>query len=131
VKPDVDYMQRVLQLFEDHPGAFIDVRELERAGIAVDEKLAFHLLQAEDRGLIAPGMPEHGLGILMPRGKFHGITALPLRLTANGSTFLAALNQPSLRPKVEKAAESGLGVAVSVGTQLLTAFVQQQMGLGG
>lgn len=136
MKPDPDYIRRVLDAFEGCPKAFPtldDLREQD-ALIQADERLAFHLMLMRDRSLVvdANGDPDIGIQICGGCGGDDAlvISIFPLRLTAAGHEFAQQLRDPVVYEKVKGViGTSGLGVAMSVAGAIATQLATRALGL--
>jgi len=91
VKPDLDYIKRLLDIADNHPKPEFDIRDLVKAGPSDDDALKFHLRLANDQDLIEVAGRGRGIGIVVDAYLGSSSTKVfldpvPLRLTAKGTT---------------------------------------------
>jgi hypothetical protein len=88
VKPDPDYIKRLLLAFQDAPGPTTDIREFEQQGIPYEEpRFRFHLRLLQDQEFVERDDGEPGIGLA---GDSYW-SVVPLRLTASGHEFAEAM----------------------------------------
>lgn len=122
VKPDLDYIAKLLAAFEDAPGPHTDIDELREAGIESDDNYVFHLHLLADRGLVASLERNGGLGIIVGNTSTQ-LMKVPLRLTAAGHEFAAGLREPKVLKAIkDKAPDAGIAVWVQVAAATLSAL---------
>lgn len=92
MKPDPDYIKRLLVAFQDAPGPTTDVEELKQRGTPYEEpRFEFHLRLLQDQGFVERDDGEPGLGIETYTGGEPYWSVIPLRLTASGHEFAEAM----------------------------------------
>jgi hypothetical protein len=127
MKTDVEYIKALLDFAENHPKPFFDVHDLAAAGVDITSgEFVHHLLQLEDRKLIAAH--EGSIGVEVLAGGGIQVVVKPLRITAGGSDFQKAMEDPSTAERVKGAVSSfGLGVGVKVASSMLGALAQSTL----
>jgi hypothetical protein len=132
MKPDLDYIKQLLGAIEGLPAPTCDVLTVRAAGIDIDDpKFLFHLRIPEDRGLLAGADREHpALHTYTDRGRQVVWTRAPMRLTASGHDFAAALRNDTVFQSIKtKAADASISVWTQVAGPLLVAAVSKSLGL--
>src|ERR1035438_1801639 len=65
MKPDAEYLKQLLTAFRDAPNPTTDIRELEGAGLSLDDtKFEFHMMLLRDGGFVEGGAKAGGIGLL-------------------------------------------------------------------
>lgn len=134
MKPDPDYIKRVLDAFEGSRKPFPSISDLREQdpGIEEDDTLVFHLLQMQDRGLLADANGEPDIGIQVCSDGEIVVSIVPLRLTSAGHEFAQQLRNPVVYEKVKGVmGESGFAVAVQVAGAIATQLAMRTLGLPG
>lgn len=104
MKPDLDYMAKILQVFRDSDKAHVSISDIERSGIDIiteenelNECFIFHIQIMNDNGLISDrnsttnvGLKSLGIHYYMGGGAC--ITDAPIRLTQAGHDFANVLS---------------------------------------
>jgi hypothetical protein len=92
VKPDPDYIKRLLLAFQNAPDPTTDIEELKRAGLShEDAQFYFHLRLLNDQGFVESEDGDPGLGVSRSLDGHYSWGAVPLRLTASGHEFAEAM----------------------------------------
>lgn len=131
VKPDPDYTQRILEVFEGSSTAFVQVHDFEGAGLPNDEQFLFHMLQLARSNLI---MDPAGRSVLPIEGRLLPDVAGKvgrgnLMLTPEGYKFLGALRDSTTGGKVKEAVRTrGIEFAVAVAQGFLVELVTRIVG---
>jgi hypothetical protein len=112
VRPDPEYIKKLLGAFQDFPEPTMDIDDLEHCGLSYKTKeFYFHMKLFHDQGFIERDDDEPGLGIDTGAGDSIQWSSLPLRLTASGHAFAEALHTSAGWEAVKKSAVSAsLGV---------------------
>jgi len=97
MKPDVDYLKKMLEAFRESPKPTMDIRELAKAGLNYEDDIfIFHLGLLGDQGFVVAadngGHSNRDLGIQRGAGDCIQWSVVPLRLTAAGQEFAEALS---------------------------------------
>jgi hypothetical protein len=102
MKPEVDYLQRLLQGFRDAPGTTTDIQELEAAGLDPnDPKFEFHFRLLADDQYVEGDDGSRDIGFQRGVDGRPSWGAVPLRLTSSGHEFAAALCDQTVFEKVQ------------------------------
>jgi hypothetical protein len=128
MKPNPDYLKRLLTAFQDAPAPTTDIREIEAAGVPYnDPQFEFHMRLLNDHGYVERDDGRPGIGL---SGSFDGKmwSVIPLRLTASGHEFAEALSNN----KVFAAVKANL-IGASIGTikDFAVAFLRGEMSKHG
>jgi DNA-binding IclR family transcriptional regulator len=92
MKPDPDYIKRLLVAFQDAPEPTTDIEELKQQGLSYeDSQFYFHLRLLRDQGFVEREDGEYGLGVQTMSAGNHSWSIVPLRLTASGHEFAEAM----------------------------------------
>lgn len=123
MKPDLDYTKRLLDAFEASEEPFTTFLKLQSHGIDTDDPMyLFHLRLLDDRGLVVSTGRVTNLGVTVGHGGVV-MAPVPLRLTADGHDFAAALRQPKvLEPLKEVARQAGMGAAIDTAKSMMIHF---------
>jgi hypothetical protein len=93
MRPDPDYVRRLLSAFQDAPDPTTDIEELKREGLSYeDAKFYFHLRLLNDQGFVEREDGEPGVAVTRSLDGHYSWAALPLRLTASGHEFAEAMS---------------------------------------
>lgn len=92
MKPGAEYTRKLLTAFQESPRPSINVRELAEEDLAVgSNEFQFHMELLEDEGFIQREDRERGTGLALSAEGLYKWSVLPLRLTASGQEFAAAM----------------------------------------
>jgi hypothetical protein len=112
MKPNPDYIKKLLDVFEEFPEPALDVQDIERAGIPFDDQeFYFHLRLLNDDGFVEREDGEPGIGAERSADGMLEWSVLPLRLTSAGHTFAEALRS---RPGFEAVKKSLVSSSLSM-----------------
>jgi hypothetical protein len=98
MRPDPEYLKRLLTAFRDAPGPTTDIMELEKAGLSRDDpQFEFHMMLLQDEGLVEGGDSRAGgIGVdKSPDGHIQW-SVIPLRLTKSGHEFAEQLGNSKI-----------------------------------
>lgn len=123
MRPDADYIKRLLTAFQDSPCPVTDIEELEKLGLYYQtDEFYFHLRLLHDQGFVERDDGEGDLGVERNLDGDYSWSVLPLRLTAAGHEFAEALNNGKAYEAVKNSLSGSLGtmrdIAVAVVKEL-------------
>ncbi|WP_337020858.1 DUF2513 domain-containing protein [Pantoea anthophila] len=129
MKIDQYYLKKLLIAFEDNEGPQTNIRELKEAGFDYnDQKFIFHMRLLDDQNLIARTDGRPGFGLSLGADDGGSWTVLPLRLTAQGHDFIAALRQKEVWNSVKEGfQEASISTLIDVSKQLAQGFAKQRI----
>jgi hypothetical protein len=88
MKPDANYLKQLLTAFQGAPNPTTDIRELEGAGLSIDDpKFEFHMMLLQDGGFMESESRAGGIGLSKGADGSIQWSVIPLRLTASGHEF--------------------------------------------
>lgn len=103
MRPDADYIKRLLTAFQDSPSPVTDIQELEKLGLSYEtDEFYFHLRLLHDQGFVESDHGDGGLGVERSLDGHYSWSVIPLRLTAAGHEFAEALNNDTAFAAVKK-----------------------------
>lgn len=103
MKPDPEYLKKLLVAFSNAPEPTTDIRELQEAGIDYDDpKFEFHMHLLLDHGYIESESRKGGFGLEKSADGYRQWSVIPLRLTASGHEFAEALESSKAMEAVKK-----------------------------
>ena len=92
MKPDPEYLKRLLEVFKAVPRPYTDILQLKAAGLDYEtDEFEFHMALLNDRGFVEQEGHRRGFGLEHSVDGFAQWSVLPLRLTAPGHEFAEAL----------------------------------------
>ncbi len=98
MRPNPDYLKRLLTAFQDATNPTTDIQELGAAGLPFDDpEFEFHLRLLNDQGYVERNDGRPGIGL---SGEMWSV--IPLRLTAAGHEFAEALSDNKVFAVVKK-----------------------------
>lgn len=129
MKIDQHYLKNLLIAFEDIEGPQTNIRELKEAGFDYsDQKFIFHMCLLDDQNLIARTDGRPGFGLSLAADDGGSWVVIPLRLTAQGHDFIAALRQKEVWNSVkENFKEASISTLLDVSKQLAQGFAKQKV----
>lgn len=132
MKPDVDYLRKLLLAFRDAPEPTTNIDELKSAGLdySRDIQFEFHLRLLVDDRYIENDDGSRDIG--HQRGVDGRLSwgAVPLRLTSSGHEFAAALCDQTVFEKVKgKLLPASVSTIRAVAEAFLKAEVTRHIGL--
>jgi hypothetical protein len=82
-KPDAEYLKQLLTAFRDTPNPTTDIRELEGAGLLLDDpKFELHMMLLRDGGFVESESNAGGIGLSKSADGSIQWSVIPLRLTS-------------------------------------------------
>lgn len=128
MKVDHEYLKSLLEAFEASDGPTTDIGELERKGFNPKEaNFIFHLQILADQNLI---QRENGSGLGYVRGGdgYVAWSVVPLRLTALGHDFIAALRSREVWETIKSQfKDASLGTLLRVSRDLLEGYTKKKV----
>jgi hypothetical protein len=134
MKPDPDYIKRLLAAFQDSPEPATDINELEARGLSYETpEFYFHLRLLNDQGFVEREDGKSGLGVEKMLDGQTVWSVVSLRLTAAGHEFAEALNNSKAFEAVKKSlVSSSLSIMRDIAVAVLKAEVGRHgLSLGG
>ncbi|HXU93296.1 MAG TPA: DUF2513 domain-containing protein [Gallionella sp.] len=130
MKIDQEYLKQLLEAFESADRPFIDLNDIEKAGLTENEHaFVFHMQILDDKNLIqqANGDPgfglQHGVG-----GDEYYWSVIPLRLTADGHEFLEALRNEEVWSQLKaNFKDASIDTLWGVSRQLLEGYAKKKV----
>ena len=92
MKPDPDYLRRLLDALQASPSPWPTTSYLSESGVEPDEQMLFHLQLLNDGEFVEPVNTDSNFGF-MEMGTELGWQHASLRLTAQGHEFIEALDK--------------------------------------
>jgi hypothetical protein len=131
VKPDAEYLKKLLTAFQDAPNPTTDIRELEGAGLSLDDpKFEFHMTLLQDGGFVESESRAGGIGLSKGADGSIQWSVIPLRLTASGHEFAEAMGNSKVLQTLKK---SFVGASIStmrdVAVTIIKAEIAKHTGL--
>lgn len=125
MKPDPDYIKRLLAAFQDSPGPSTDINELEARGLSYETpEFYFHLRLLNDQGFVEREDEKPGLGVEKSLDGSTMWSVIPFRLAAAGHEFAEALNNNKAFEAVKKSlVSSSLAIMRDIAVAVLKAEV--------
>jgi hypothetical protein len=129
MKPDQDYIKKLLEAFEAAPHPTVNIHGLEKAGVDYrDKKFEFHMGLFCDKGLVERADGEPGFGLIRSMGGHTAWADVPLRLTAQGHDFLEAIRDKEVWATIKKEfKEASFGTLLEVAKRLLKEYTEQKL----
>jgi hypothetical protein len=121
MRPDPNYIKKLLTAFQDAPGPTVKFSDLtERSFPGEVAELYFHLRLLNDQGFVRREDDEPGIDIThRSDGNFEWPEATQLRLTASGHEFADALNNSRALETVKKAMVGSVAIMKEIGLVVL------------
>ena len=103
MKSDAEYLKKFLTAFQDAPNPTTDIRELEGAGLSIDDpKFEFHMMLLQDGGFMESESRAGGIGLSKGADGSIQWSVIPLRLTASGHEFAEAMESSKVLQTLKK-----------------------------
>ena len=111
MKPNPDYIKRLLAAFQDSPDPYVDISKIAAAGLPTNTpEFVFHIRLLNDQDFVQREDGKPGVGIEKV-GDDYLLNTLPLRLTASGHEFAEAMNNNKAFETVKKSlVSSSIGI---------------------
>jgi hypothetical protein len=133
VKPDPDYIKKLLVAFQESPDPTTDINELNERGLSyTTPEFYFHLRLMNDQGFVEAESSSDGLGVKRSLDGQYQWSSIPLRLTAPGHEFAEAMNNNKAFETVKKSlVSSSIGIMRDIAvTALKMELTQHGINLG-
>lgn len=103
MKPDPDYIKKILDAFREHSDPTMDISQLAELGLSYQmAEFYFHMRLLNDQGFVERDDEEPGLGVNVDMSGNYSWSAVPLRLTASGHAFAEAMGNSKAFEAVKK-----------------------------
>ncbi len=129
MKPDQDYLKNFLEIAEAMPGPTFDIEDLQAAGLEYEtDQFIFHMKILGDYGLIERDDGDPGYGLVRSVDGFMSWAVLPLRLTARGHEFAAALRNKEVWATIKREfKDASMSTLWDVSKKLLEAYTKKKL----
>lgn len=127
MKIDHEYLKQLLLAFESSEQVFTDIDELAETGFSYeDEKFTHHMILLDDYKFIES--PSNGIGYQMLSSGQILWASHPLRMTALGHEYLAAIKEPDVWSKIVSSfSESSLDTVKTVAKELVVGIAKKKV----
>jgi hypothetical protein len=131
MKPEADYLRKLLQGFRDAPGTTTNIQELKAAGLDYDDpKFELHLRLLVDDQYVEGDDGSRDVGFRRGVDGRRSWGAVPLRLTSSGHEFAAALCDQTVFEKVKgKLFPASVSMIRAIAVAILKAETAKHTGL--
>lgn len=103
MKLDAEYLKQLLTAFQGAPNPTTDIRELEGAGLSIDDpKFEFHMMLLHDGDFVESESRSGGIGLSKSADGSIEWSVIPLRLTASGHEFAEAMGNSKVLQTLKK-----------------------------
>jgi hypothetical protein len=130
MKPDAEYLKRLLEAFEVAPRPYTDILQIKAAGLDYEaDEFEFHMGLLDDRGFIEQEGHRHGFGLEHSAdGSFAQWSVLPLRLTAAGHEFAEALRNKEVWATIKRDfKDASIDTLWQVSKKLLEGYTKKKL----
>ena len=125
MKPDADYLRRLLTAFQNAPNPTTDIGELEGAGLSLDDpKFEFHMMLLQDGGFVESESGMAGIGLSKGADGAIQWSVIPLRLTAAGHEFAEAMGSSKVLQTLKK---NFIGASISMMRDVAVAMFKAEI----
>jgi hypothetical protein len=125
MKPDAEYLKQLLTAFQGAPNPTTDIRELEGAGLSIDDpKFEFHMMLLQDGGFVESESRAGGIGLSKEADGSIQWSVIPLRLTASGHEFAEAMENSKVLQTLKK---SFVGASLSTMRDVAVAIFKAEL----
>ncbi|MDK2597932.1 DUF2513 domain-containing protein [Pseudoalteromonas obscura] len=105
MKIDLDYYQKILEVFVESEYAVIELGEVIEAVGCFDEKFLYHYMRLAENGLVSSSEMTSGtlgdVGLIQDCGDFFPVRSKLIRLTQAGDDFANSLNNKEVLEKLK------------------------------
>jgi len=121
MKPDPEYLKQLLTAFRDAPNPTTDIRELEGAGLSLeDPEFVFHMMLLQDDCFVESASQAGGIGI----SSTAPWSVIPLRLTAAGHQFAEAMEDKKVLQTLKN---SFVGASISTMRDVAVTIIKAEI----
>jgi hypothetical protein len=125
MKPDIEYLKQLLTAFQGATNPSTDIRELEDAGLSIDDpKFEFHMMLLQDGRFVESESGAGGIGLSKSADGSIEWSVIPLRLTASGHEFAEAMGNSKVLQTLKK---SFLGASISTMRDVAVAIIKTEI----
>jgi len=125
MKPDPEYLKELLTAFRDAPNPTTDIRELESAGLSLDDpRFEFHLMLLQDGGFVEGASRHGGIGLQKSADGANQWSVIPLRLTASGHQFAEAMGNNTVLQTLKK---NFVGASIGTMREVAVAIIKAEI----
>jgi hypothetical protein len=125
MKPDAEYLKQLLTAFRDAPNPTTDIKELECAGLSLDDpKFEFHMMLLQDGRFIESESSAGGIGLSKSADGLIQWSVIPLRLTASGHEFAEAMGSSKALQTLKK---SFVGASISTMRDVAVTIIKAEI----
>ena len=145
MKVDIEYIKVLLELALESPTPDFDIKKqmphlwIDQSGNGIEidadnlNKLVFHMEILEDQGVIKSSTKSPGLGFSRSMNGSFIVSVKPLRITAVGHDFIAALNRQGVLEQMKTSFKDvgpseAVKVAFSLGAKALDKVLTEAVG---
>jgi hypothetical protein len=126
VKPDAEYLKRLLSAFRNAPKPTTDIEELKEAGIDYEEPVfEFHMCLLVDGRYIESTLGPGDFGMSRGVDGYVSWSVIPLRLTAAGHEFAEGLENTRAFETVRK---DFVGASISTIRDVVVGVIKAEIG---
>jgi Hypothetical protein (DUF2513) len=129
MKPDQDYLKKLLEICEAAPAPIFNIEELQAVGLDYGaDQFVFHMNILDDLGLIERDDRESGFGLVRGIDGHMSWSVLPLRLTAQGHQFIEALRNQEVWATIKRDFKDvSINTLLDVSKRLLDAYIKKKI----
>ena len=129
MKIDQDYMKRLLEACQASEKPTFDIEDLKAAGFDYgDPRFEFHMKIVNEQGFIEQDDGDAGFGLTKGMDGFLSWSVLPLRLTASGHEFIAALSNKKVWATIKTTfKDASISTLKTVAMRLLEAYTTKEI----
>lgn len=129
MKIDHDYLKGLLEACQASEKPTFDIEDLKARGFDYgDSRFEFHMKILDDRHLIEQDDGDRGFGLTKGIGGFLSWSVLPLRLTASGHEFVAALSNSEVWTTIKNGfKDASLDTLVDVAKKLFEGYTTKKL----
>jgi hypothetical protein len=120
MKPDPEYIKKLMNAFREAPDATTNIEELKERGCSYESpEFYLHMRLLDDQGFIERDDAEPGIGVDRGMDGSYCWSVLPLRLTASGQEFAEVMANIRAFEAVKSSGSSSLGMMRDVAVATL------------
>ena len=128
MKPDLEFLKKILTTLQASPRPWPTIGELENAGVDADEDLCLHLELLDDYGFIQSKADDGSFGFQDGIGGEIYWADVPVRITASGHEFIEAMEKPEIWNVIKSEfKESSIKTIFTIGTSLVEGYAKDKL----